>query len=284
MQGPGPEGDLWRAKLAYERGDYQAAIALLRPLLYPQALLPDEEQVVLAHKLLGLCAFFERDELRAEEEFNLLLQLRPDFTLDPLVDPLKAVAFVDGLRQRNKQRLEEIRRRQEAEADKRRRDEEEARRKAEEQRRREALRIYIERTVVHRLSPLHFVPFGVPQLREGRRTLGVLLAVGEGLTGAASIGAWLAVRLRYPTGTFPMGEYGTATALTATYLSTGAAFWGLVGAGLIEALWHARPEVRVRELPGPPPDLPPEQRKTQLRLLPLAPPGSSVGVELGGSF
>src|SRR5689334_20183452 len=63
-KGPGqqapPEVELSGAKLAYERGDYDQAIALLRPLLYPEVLLGDEGQVVLAHKLLGLSSFFQR--------------------------------------------------------------------------------------------------------------------------------------------------------------------------------------------------------------------------------
>ena len=53
---------LGRAKLAYQRGDYGAAVLLLHPLLYPQALLAQEDQVLLAHKLLALSYFFEHDE------------------------------------------------------------------------------------------------------------------------------------------------------------------------------------------------------------------------------
>jgi hypothetical protein len=110
-----PEARLQRGKLAYQRGDYAAAVLTLRPLLYPQTLLAQEDQLILAHKLLALSYFFEHDEPGAEQEFNLLLSLRPDFALDQLVDPLKAVAFLDEIRRRNEQRLEEIRRRQQEE-------------------------------------------------------------------------------------------------------------------------------------------------------------------------
>jgi hypothetical protein len=110
-----PEARLQRGKLAYQRGDYAAAVLTLRPLLYPQTLLAQEDQLLLAHKLLALSYFFEHDEPGAEQEFNLLLSLRPDFALDQLVDPLKAVAFLDEIRRRNEQRLEEIRHRQQEE-------------------------------------------------------------------------------------------------------------------------------------------------------------------------
>src|SRR5579883_1062531 len=62
-----PEADLSRGKLAYERGDYEAAVQILRPLLYPAVALSDEQQVVQAHKLLGLSFFFLRDEAGAEQ-------------------------------------------------------------------------------------------------------------------------------------------------------------------------------------------------------------------------
>lgn len=295
-QATAPEAELSRGKLAYERGDYGAAIALLRPLLYPEILLADEQQVVAAHKLLGLSYFFERDEGGAEQEFNLLLQLRPDFALDPLVEPLKAVAFVDGLRKRNEERLSEVRRRQRDEAARQRAAEEAAQRRAEVLARQQAPRVYVERTVTRRLSPLHFVPFGLPQLLEGRRRLGIALAVCETTTLAASVGTWLTVRLRYPEGRFPAGDYATATGLTATYLTSGAVFWGLVAAGLVEALWHSRTEVRYRELPGPPADLPQRlrpQRRASLRPMPFVPLSplspftaepAGLGLTLGAPF
>ena len=52
-------------------------------------------------------------------------------------------------------------------------------------------------------------------------------------------------------------EYQAAQALTGTYLGTGAAFWVLVLAGLVDALWHARTTVEIRELTAPPKELPP---------------------------
>lgn len=262
-----PGDQLARAKLAYQRGDYGAAVLLLRPLLYPQALLAQEEQLLLAHKLLALSYFFEHDEVGAEQELNLLLSLKPDFQLDPVVDPLKAVAFLDDIRRRNQQRLQEIRLRQAEEEARQKAEQEVLQKQAELLAQKQARRIYVERVVQRRFSPVHLLPFGVPQLVEKRRALGATLLVSEVLTGGASLGCWIAVRLRYPDGTFAPRELTTARALTATYLTTGVAFWALVVTGLVDALVRARTIVQVRELSEPPRELVP----TTGALLPPSP-------------
>ena len=287
-----PEAQLGRAKLAYQRGDYGAAVLVLRPLLYPQSLLAQEDQVLLAHKLLALSYFFEHDEAGAEQELNLLLSLRPDFALDPVVDPIKAVAFLDDIRRR--QAEDEQRARAETEA---------LQRQAELLAQKQARRVYIERVVHRQFSALSLLPLGVPQLASGRRALGAILLTGELLTAGGSLGTWLTVRLRYPDNTFPPREYNTAQALTATYLTTGVVFWGLVLTGLIDALLHARTVTEVHELREPPRDLEKEAPRphavvpvTGLPLtgLPLTgedasgglppPANPSYGLQLGATF
>ena len=251
-----PEQKLARAKLAYLRGDYGAAVSLLRPLLYPETLLAVEDQVILAHKLLAISAFFEHDEAAAEQEFNLLLSLRPDFALDPVVDPLQVVAFLDDIRRRNTERLQEIRRRQAEEEQRRRTEAEALQKQAELLAAQRTRRVYIERVVHRRFSVLDLMPFGVPQLVAKRRAVGASLLIGQVLTGGASLGLWLGARMLYPEGRVPSGQLKTAQAVTGVYLGTGAAFWGLVLTGLIDALVHARTVVEVRELSAPPADLP----------------------------
>lgn len=283
-----PEQKLERAKLAYQRGDYGAVVLLLRPLLYPQTLLAQEEQVLLAHKLLALSYYFEHDEPGAEQEFNLLLSLRPDFALDPVVDPLQAVAFLDDIRRRNAERLEEIRRRQAEEEQRRRVEQEQLQKQAEALAQKRTRRIYIERVVYRRFSIVDFVPFGVPQFVAKRKAVGATFFVGEVLSGAASLGTWIAVRLRYPDGRFPSRELVTTQALTGTYLGTGALFWGLVLTGLIDALVHARTITEVRELSGPPSDLPPRDtpplRAMNTVVAPLISPDGGLGLVVGGRF
>ena len=291
-----PEAQLARAKLAYQRGDYGAAVLQLRPLLYPQSLLSQEEQVMLAHKLLALSYFFEHDESGAEQELNLLLSLRPDFALDPLVDPLKAVAFLDDIRRRNEQRLAEIRRRQTEEIERQRSEADALQKQAELLAQQQARRIYIERVVQKKFSGLSLLPLGIPQFVGGRKALGAVLATGEILTAAASVGSWMTVRYRYPTSTFPAKEYTLAQALTATYLTTGVVFWGLCLTGLVDSLINARATTTVQELPGPPPELrlrsaTQAAQRTGLRVdgvLPLldlpTPAQSSVGLAVIGRY
>ena len=280
-----PEQKLERAKLAYQRGDYGAVVLLLRPLLYPETLLAQEEQVLLSHKLLALSYYFEHDEPGAEQEFNLLLSLRPDFALDPVVDPLQAVAFLDDIRRRNGERLQEIRRRQAEEEQRRRVEQEQLQKQAEALAQKRTRRIYIERTVYRRFSMLDLLPFGVPQLVARRRAVGATLLFGEALSGAASLGTWITVRIRYPTGTFPSRELLTTQALTGTYLGTGALFWGLVLTGLIDALVHARTVTEVRELSGPPADLPARDTPPlRAAVLPQWSPDGGMGLAVAGSF
>lgn len=252
---PSPERTLERAKLAYQRGDYAAAVAMLRPLLYPQTLLSAEDQVLLAHRLLAISSLFEHDETGSEQEFNLLLSLRPDFALDPVVDPLQAVAFLDDIRRRNEQRLQEIRRRQAEEEQRRKAEAEQLAKQAEELAKKQTRVVYYERTVQRRFSAVDLLPLGIPQLASKRRGVGAALFTTELVLGGASLSTWITVQLRYPNRQFPAKEYVTAQALTGTYLATGVAFWGLVAYGLIDALLHARTQTTVRELSAPPKDL-----------------------------
>jgi hypothetical protein len=275
-----PEQKLERARLAYLRGDYGAAVTILRLLLYPQTLLAVEEQVILAHKLLAISAFFEHDEAAAEQEFNVLLSLRPDFALDPVVDPLQAVGFLDDIRRRNTERLQEIRRRQAEEEQRRRAEAEALQKQAELLAEKRSRRIYVERVIHRRFSALDLLPFGVPQLVARRRAVGAVLLVGEALSGGASLGTWLAVRLLYPEGKVPSAQLKTAQALTGVYLGSGALFWGLVLGGLIDALVHARTVVEVRELSAPPADLPPPKSEPAAEPRAPSPPRVSLQPQL----
>lgn len=280
-----PEQKLDRAKLAYQRGDYGAVVLLLRPLLYPQTLLAQEEQVLLSHKLLALSYYFEHDEAGAEQEFNLLVSLKPDFALDPVVDPLQAVAFLDDIRRRNAERLQEIRRRQVEEEQRRRLEAEQLQKQAEALAQKRTRRIYIERVVHRRFSAIDLLPFGIPQLVARRRALGGTLLAAQAITGAASLGTWLTVRYRYPSGQFPPRELLTTQALTGTYLGTGVVFWGLVLTGLIDSLLHARTVVELRELSGPPPELAPQGSSPPRAAVRLdSEPSGGLQLSVGGTF
>src|SRR5436190_6689427 len=82
-----------RGRTAFGRAEYQRAIEILYPLLYPEVLLDSEGEVVQAHRMLGVASLFENDPEGARREFRKLLELRPDYRFDPLLDPPRVVDF-----------------------------------------------------------------------------------------------------------------------------------------------------------------------------------------------
>ena len=85
--------DFERGKTAFGRAEYARAIGILRPLLYPEVRLDSEADVVQVHRLLGVANLFENHPDEARHEFRKLLELRPDYRFDPLLDPPRVVEF-----------------------------------------------------------------------------------------------------------------------------------------------------------------------------------------------
>jgi len=111
-----PEDRLARARQSFLNNDFPATVQTLRGLVYPEVLLHSEEDVRAVHRMLALSYYLSRNEDAAEREFTILLALRPDFALDPVLDPPQAIAFLERLRARQRQRLDEIERRRREEA------------------------------------------------------------------------------------------------------------------------------------------------------------------------
>jgi hypothetical protein len=236
-----PERVLEEAADAYVRSDFQTVIKLVRPLLYPRIQLTSQGQVIPAYKLLGISYLFEKDKVQAEKQFWAILSLKPDYALDPLVDPPAAVKFLAHVKKRNadkikaileRERLERVRRRVEAD------------RRREEDRRRALLAAQsqevVERTIVRRALWISFVPFGAGQLQNGHRRKGFALLGGELALGALSLGTAIAVRFAYPNG-LPRGD-DTARALDVVKVASGALFFGAMAYGIIDALIYYRPQ------------------------------------------
>ena len=72
-----------RGRTAFGRAEYQRAIEVLHPLLYPDVLLDSEGEVVQARRMLGVAYLFENKPDEARREFRKLLELRPDYRFDP---------------------------------------------------------------------------------------------------------------------------------------------------------------------------------------------------------
>jgi hypothetical protein len=247
--GKTPERQLGEGRLAYERGDYAGAVRTLTPLLYPSIELTNVEGVIEAHRLLALSYLLQKKEQEAEEEASSILALRPNFELDPIVDPPMAVAFFDGVRKKQDARLRELRAREHREA--------EERAKEEERRRRaNAERIYIERKVRVNSRLLATVPFGVGQWQNGQPRKAALFLSGELVFGALSLASYVALERKYPydatknSHIYPAGESQTALALTGLQLGAGIAFWATLVWGIIDAHVLYKPQrVESRELP-----------------------------------
>jgi len=97
-QAAGPTEELQRGKYAYDRGEFNRAVEIVHPLLYPDLRLQTENQIVQAHRILGVSYLFEKRQDQATGEFRKLLQLSPDYRFDPLLDPPEVVDFFNKVR------------------------------------------------------------------------------------------------------------------------------------------------------------------------------------------
>ena len=100
-----------RGRTAFGRAEYQRAIEVLHPLLYPEVLLDSEGEVVQARRMLGVAYLFENKPDEARREFRKLLELRPDYRFDPLLDPQRVVDFFNGVLKEEEATIAEIEKR-----------------------------------------------------------------------------------------------------------------------------------------------------------------------------
>ena len=241
------------ARASFEYGDYKAAGKSLAALIevgrFDSASLRAE-----AYRLLGLSLFYQGRKGEAYPAFLEYLYLDPDAELDPFYFPPAAVAFFEQVKREAEPRLAPLRaqKREELEAKKRLAAEEEGRRRQheleEERKRLQTLQPSIERRVVQKEFWVSVMPFGLGQLQNGERSLGIALATAQVVTGAASGGsALLLEQLRdSATGKFDDRGKGSPYALAqrlvvVKWVSAGL-FYALWAAGAIQASIHFQPE------------------------------------------
>ena len=229
-----------RARVTFEYGDYAQASKLLSALVetgrFESAALRAE-----AYRLLGLSLFYQGRKGEAYSAFLEYLFLDPDAQLDPFFFTPAAVSFFEQVKKEAEPKLAPIRAQKRAESEARQKaaaEEAERRRQREleaERQRLMQLSPSIERRVVQREFWVSLLPFGVGQLQNGDRTLGIGLAVAQVITGAASGGSALLIEeLRdSSTGRFNNHGPGSTPYLTASRLNV--VKW--VSAGLFYALW-----------------------------------------------
>ena len=261
---PRPDVDVARVRTEFEYGNFADAMKRASDRIDRGNL--SEADVIELHKYAGLSAFYLNHKPEAERHLWALLQLDPDYSLDPFVVPPPAIAYFEGLRKQHAAQLSAIReeRRRSAERRKENEERERSRVEAEEQRRRlEELARQASTTQVHKQSfVVNFLPFGMGQFQQGRTKTGVIFAVTEGVFALTSILAYfeynsliqeqtitLDDRLT-PDHTYTLTQQGIPPAKEhqadvwrgVKYGSAGA-FWVTYVVGVVDAIIHHRSEI-----------------------------------------
>jgi tetratricopeptide (TPR) repeat protein len=178
-----PAEEFERGRNAFARGEYGRAVQLLRPLVYPDVRLETEGEIVQAHRMLGVASLFENDPESARREFRKLLELRPDYRFDPLLDPKLVVDFFNLVLKDEEAELASI------EAKRRQREEElRARQRREEERLRAQQAVVLRYD--HHSYAVNFIPFGAGQFQNGQRRKGWAFFGAETALAGASIAAF----------------------------------------------------------------------------------------------
>ncbi|MBN2718539.1 MAG: hypothetical protein JXX14_22030 [Deltaproteobacteria bacterium] len=162
------------ARNAFDAGDYQEAASRFEGIL--EKGLDNEALLIETHKYLGVSYIFLANQKNAEEQFLKLLNLDPDFSLDPLIFPIDVVDFFTSVKQKHALELAEI-----AAAEAR---AEEAQKQAEEKRRLEEIErlrttVYIGKHVKWHSRLVALMPFGAGQFQNGHRRKGLFFLSSE---------------------------------------------------------------------------------------------------------
>ncbi|HZL16812.1 MAG TPA: tetratricopeptide repeat protein [Polyangia bacterium] len=247
-----------RGRTAFGRAEYRRAIEILHPLLYPEVLLDSEGEVVQAHRMLGVAYLYQNQSDEARREFHKLLELRPDYRFDPLLDPQQVVDAFNGVVKEEETEIASF------EARRRQRDQELLARRLREERLRPPVTTILR--YEHHPYGLNFVPFGVGQFQSGQRRKGWLFLGVEAGLGAVSIGAFATNLALYglhphrkclvqepidsnglsetcPPDKIDHSQEDTSSALLRVQLVTGALFFATAIWGVVDALRHYRREV-----------------------------------------
>jgi tetratricopeptide (TPR) repeat protein len=248
-----PSAEFERGRTAFERAEYARAIEILRPLLYPEIRLATEGQVVQAHRMLGVAHLFEKQNDLAAQEFRKLLQLRPDYRFDPLLDPPQVVDFFNGVLHDYEGELAQI------EAKRRQAEQEEERRRLAYERGRGAPTV-VERRYARNSFTINFIPFGAGQFQNGDRRKGWTFLLSESALAAISVGAlstnFAVYGFRPHRGCVPQTNLDVSAPckvdtsaedhsrlLTRIQVVSGGAFFAVAAWGIADAIRHFKPEV-----------------------------------------
>ncbi|MCX5747945.1 MAG: hypothetical protein NT062_36240 [Proteobacteria bacterium] len=269
-----PTQDLNDGRTAFKAKEFAVARRILADLIYPQPKLGRTDDLVEAYVMGAACLVELGRTDEAKAEFKSALQLQPERRLveggyysEATIRVFEAVRA--ELLESNK-RLDEARLRQEQ---------------------LDQIENLKKTIVLYEDHPWsrNFVPFGAGQFQNKRPVRGILFASGQAATLVTSVGiyAYLVNTYGLNNSHVPLADGPTVRRLQIDEIVTGAAFIGLYGWGVIDALLNYQPRVRGEFDETL---LTPEQRKllestkkktpqTSLRIGPMITP-SGVGIGL----
>ena len=263
-----PERELEIAKALFDTGNYKEALKRARDAM-AAANFSDTQRIEL-HRIAALSAFNSADPEGAQGHFLLLLQLNPDYVLDPFAAPPPAIKLFEHVRKDNLDALNLVRQQMALRAAQEKRDTEERERQRVEQenarRKVEALTQTVTVRVIEKRSfLLNFLPFGAGQFQQGRVEWGITLAVFEAATALTSLISYFAIEGLYVESTIvtlhnvvtstgktdydvrarviPAISRGQADVWKTLKLSAGIAFYLLWAFGVGDAMWHHQASV-----------------------------------------
>jgi hypothetical protein len=276
-----------RGRTAFGRAEYKRAIEILHPLLYPEVLLDSEGEVVQAHRMLGVAYLFQNQADEARREFHKLLELRPDYRFDPLLDPQQVVDAFNAVVKEEETEIASF------EARRQQRDRDMAAHRLREE------RLHPPVTSILRYERhaylFNFIPFGTGQFQNGQRRKGWLFLGVEGGLAAISVGAFATNLALYglnphrrctvpqtmdpggaleacPANQIDHSQESTSQTLTHVQVVSGALFFAAAIWGAVDAIRHYQRDV---PMPDPATDTPsPAAASVHLGLLPFGLAGS----------
>ncbi len=296
-----PDRELEIVRQNFNVGNYREALNRARNAM--EVLNFNEAQRVELQKYAGLSAFNLGDAPAAEKHFFSLLQLNPDYVLDPFAYPPPAIRVFEEVKRKNADSLNLIRqqialreeqlRRELSERDKARSQAEETRRRLDQQ----AQEVTV-RTIEKRALMVNLIPFGAGQFQQGRTGFAVLFASVEAALALTSMVAFFVIERLYEPYTYtfvdriypfsvtvrriPVGLRNSANNWKITKYSAGGAFYVAWALGVADALWHHQDEVVTTQTlrlnavsPAP---------KTQAPRLFLFPTSGGIGAGLSLNF
>jgi hypothetical protein len=244
-----PSQEFDRGRTAFLRGEYERAVGIIHPLVYPELRLESEAEALQAHRMLGVSYLFENKPADARAEFRKLLELSPDFRFDPLLDPPRVVEFFNAIVHEQQAQLGDISARL---------------KKREEELNRHNGQI-LERRMEHRSYAVNFLPFGAGQFQNQQRSKGWLFLGVEAGLAAISVGAFITNFATYGTSpergcrvTFEVPPCPAAEVdhsredasrnLMRVQVASGALFFAVAIWGVVDALRNFRADVPLGEV------------------------------------